>query len=980
MVDFIFGHFCRFADYYHDYRDIHHQRQRRHPGTRRHRTVGRDHCADFVYAVVVIAEMVGSSKHWIICFLSSLLLCATMYGKDTVDVKLHLSIYDRSSGETLPYATILLKNEDQKYNRFSNSEGICEMNLVAQGKYTLSVSYVGYKEYSQDIELVSGNISKRIGLIPVSKQLKEVTVTAVEATGMTSSSTITREAIEHIQPTSFTDVLELLPGGLSKDPKMGVANTITLRENGTKDAAYDISSLGVAFVIDGAPLQTDANLQYLPKAGATDPDYDRQVVNKGVDMRAISTDDIEKIEVIRGIPSVVYGDLTGGVVKITRKMRPTRWEARIKVDEYSKLMSLGKGFTLVPGKTVLNFNVDYLDSKADPRDNFEKYNRLTGSVRLQQKWASSSTDINLQSALDYTGSFDDVKTDPDISLIKIDFYKSSYNKTRFSNTISFKSTKKNVWKNTDINTSISLENNLLERKKFISIVRDTPIPNNLEEGEHDGLFLPYQYVAYFRSEGKPFYAFVKWLNKFEINIWKIKNDITVGADWNLAKNFGRGQVYDINRPISPLWDTRPRAFSEIPADQKLAFFLESNITLPLGSHKLFLSRGIRTLNMPGLNKKFAMSGKTYWEPRVNIKWQSPKWMVADNPMVVEFGGGWGRTSKTPTMDHLYPNKYYNDLVQLNYYHENFDFRRLHIRTYIIDKTNYDIQPARNEKWELRGDISYAGNRLSVTYFKENLNSGFRTVNYYQPYYFKKYDVKSIDHASVTERPQLHDFTYEDKTILEGYGRTENGSALYKEGVEYQFTSARVKPIRTKFTVNGAWFKTTYTNSIPLFQTVPQVIDGEAIKYNYIGLYDYNSGHTSQRFNTNVIMDTQVPKLGLIFSTTVQSLWYTMKQTFPTANRPTAYMDVSGQLKPYDEEAEKDIILQHLIRESREGYSEKIPVGINVNFKATKEFKDFLKVALFVNRILDYHPDYESYGILVRRHVDSYFGMELNFKI
>jgi len=85
-------------------------------------------------------------------------------------------------------------------------------------------------------------------------------------------------------------VLELLPGGLSKDPKMGVANTITLRENGTKDAAYDISSLGVAFVIDGAPLQTDANLQYLPKAGATDPDYQRQVVNKGVDMRTISTD------------------------------------------------------------------------------------------------------------------------------------------------------------------------------------------------------------------------------------------------------------------------------------------------------------------------------------------------------------------------------------------------------------------------------------------------------------------------------------------------------------------------------------------------------------------------------------------------------------------------------------------------------------------------------------------------------------------
>ena len=184
-------------------------------------------------------------------------------------------------------------------------------------------------------------------------------------------------------------------------------------------------------------------------------------------MRAISTDDIEKIEVIRGIPSVVYGDLTGGVVKITRKMRPTRWEARIKVDEYSKLMSLGKGFTLVPGKTILNFNVDYLDSKADPRDNFEKYNRLTGSVRLQQKWASSSTDINLQSALDYTGSFDDVKTDPDISLIKIDFYKSSYNKhdlvTQF-----LLSLQKECLEKYNIK-SISLENNLLKGKNLFPL-------------------------------------------------------------------------------------------------------------------------------------------------------------------------------------------------------------------------------------------------------------------------------------------------------------------------------------------------------------------------------------------------------------------------------------------------------------------------------------------------------------------------------
>ena len=89
-----------------------------------------------------------------------------------------------------------------------------------------------------------------------------------------------------------------------------------------------------------------------------------------------------------------------------------------------------------------------------------------------------------------------------------------------------------------------------------------------------------------------------------------KNDITVGADWNLAKNFGRGQVYDINRPISPLWDTRPRAFSEIPADQKLAFSWKATLLCRWEATNCFITR-YTYAKYAGLNKKFAMSGKTY---------------------------------------------------------------------------------------------------------------------------------------------------------------------------------------------------------------------------------------------------------------------------------------------------------------------------------------------------------------------------------
>ena len=52
-------------------------------------------------------------------------------------------------------------------------------------------------------------------------------------------------------------------------------------------------------VIDGVPLMTDANLQYSPLGGtqssssSSSAEGSRNITNSGVDMRAISTDDIE---------------------------------------------------------------------------------------------------------------------------------------------------------------------------------------------------------------------------------------------------------------------------------------------------------------------------------------------------------------------------------------------------------------------------------------------------------------------------------------------------------------------------------------------------------------------------------------------------------------------------------------------------------------------------------------------------------------
>ncbi len=92
--------------------------------------------------------------------------------------------------------------------------------------------------------------------------IEEVIITAKESKGLTSSSVISQRAMQHLQPSSFTDLLELLPGGRSTDPVMNQVNKISLRETGNPGSDYNTSAMGTTFLVDGAPLNSGANLQY----------------------------------------------------------------------------------------------------------------------------------------------------------------------------------------------------------------------------------------------------------------------------------------------------------------------------------------------------------------------------------------------------------------------------------------------------------------------------------------------------------------------------------------------------------------------------------------------------------------------------------------------------------------------------------------------------------------------------------------------
>ena len=88
----------------------------------------------------------------------------------------------------------------------------------------------------------------------------------------------------------------------------------TLRNNNT-------SAFGSSIVVDGVPISNNGQV--------TQGQFSSTAFT-GTDLRQIAADNIDNVEVIRGIPSAEYGDLTSGLVVVHSKMGVTPWQIRLR--------------------------------------------------------------------------------------------------------------------------------------------------------------------------------------------------------------------------------------------------------------------------------------------------------------------------------------------------------------------------------------------------------------------------------------------------------------------------------------------------------------------------------------------------------------------------------------------------------------------------------------------------------------------------
>src|SRR5258708_28646513 len=152
----------------------------------------------------------------------------------------------------------------------------------------------------------------------VALRMRQVHVTADDVGGaggeLGTASVITRDEIANQTATSLAGVLELIPGAILRPPGLDNVQQIGLRSlPTTTGTAERLGAFGTLIILDGIPLTNNTNLQTTGPRGEIVP---ATSAGCGIHLRRIPAAALERVEVIRGVPSARFGDLTAGAVRL----------------------------------------------------------------------------------------------------------------------------------------------------------------------------------------------------------------------------------------------------------------------------------------------------------------------------------------------------------------------------------------------------------------------------------------------------------------------------------------------------------------------------------------------------------------------------------------------------------------------------------------------------------------------------------------
>ena len=885
-------------------------------------------------------------------------------------------------GSDLPVIGAVVKLGGDYLWTTTDIDGIFEFENVQRGEWQLEVSCLGYVTASMTIDVRSNTDDLKIVLHASSLALDDGDVSAQKAKdGLSTSHSLGRDALNHLQLSNTTDVAALLPGGKTVNPDLTSENSFSLRDGG---ASAGNASFGTAVEVDGVRLGNNASFGQMG----------------GVDTRSVAVDNIESIEVITGVPSAEYGDLNSGMVKINTRKGRTPVNVTFAVNPRTYQTSVSKGVDLQENNGVLNVSAEWARAVKKLISPYESYTRSGITFGYSNTFAKV---LRFEAGL--TGNLGgmDSKDDPDAFTGQ--YEKSRDNVFRGNTSLTWMLNKPWVT-NLRLDASANFNDNLYHFHKYESHASNQPAVHAEKEGYYLADRLPLTYFSDQIIDSKELDLAASFKYNWHKRWDDVKSSLKAGVQWKANGNVGAGEYYQ--DPSLAANGYRPRPYSDYPFMHNLSVYAEEHLTLPVAGTKLEVTAGLRIENVYIKNSLY--DGKTTYSPRFNLKWQ-----LSD---AVAVRGGWGITEKLPSYYILYPKPEYRDIMTFGVSYGDKTSYVYYTQPYTVTY-NPELRWQRNSNSEFGIDIAAADMKFSLVGFYNVTKGPYNFQNVYNPY---SYDIlQRPDGLALTSDTQIKvdsqtgmvyvrgaaddywtpmDVKVTDQTFAKST-KQNNGADVTRAGLELVAEFPEIRPIRTTLRLDAAYTYTGYLNDqlSAYYQNGWSHTSLPDRSYQYVGIYANGGGSTTfvangkirHNLDANLTAITHIPQARLIITCRLEmsllnrsrilseydggSYAFTVSETDNkptggdiyagdsyTAVRPVYYMDLEGNVHPFTDAEAADPAFANLILKSANAYTfaqDGYGPYMSANLSITKEIGDHVSLSFFANNFTNSRPYVKS---------------------
>lgn len=853
------------------------------------------------------------------------------------------SVTDASSNAPLPGVVV---NLDELW-AITDASGSFTLERVHKGEYSLKFSLLGYADRTQKIVVDRNLKGLKISLRESSLALEEVVVTAKRsAEGSGTSHNVGREALDHLQMSGITDMAALLPGGKTSNPDLTAQSAFSIRGAGSKAGNAAFST---AVEVDGVRMGNNAAYGEMA----------------GIDTRGVAVDNVESIEVISGVPSVEYGDLGSGIVRIHTKRGRSPLTASFSVNPRTYQASVAKGVEIGSKGGTLNLSGEWARATKKLTSPYESYTRRALSLNYSTTFTNT---LRFEAGLSGNLGGMDSKDDPDA--FRGEYSKARANSLRANTTLNWQPS--GDWiTSLNFNAFASFSDDRSHHHEYHSSASSLPAVHAEQLGLNYALSLPsgeYFSDRIVDSRELDFGASLKY--SWNRTFGTTKSKLKAGLQYKATGNVGQGEYYLDPRLADNGY--RPRPYSEDPFMHNLSAYIEESASFPWG---LDITAGLRGDGV--LIRGMQYKSVATLSPRFNAKYRISR--------DFSIRAGWGVSEKLPSFYVLFPKQEYRD-IPLPEQKVGTQILRPYYTVPFKREFNPDLRWQRNENAELALEGKLAGVDFSLVGFYNITRNPYKFANSYSPIAFQR----DFGGGNIVE----------DKTFVNSRIQS-NGSPIYRSGVELTADFPEIKPLRTSLRLDANYSR-SHSRDADLYYFYEDGIPHTSISnrlYQYVGVYPNGgnsnlmiNGKSNSSLDVNLTAITHIPEARLIISCRLEASLFSRSINLATGSQevlyPSYYLDVEDAtptLHPFTEAHKSDPAFARLVfRPTNDALFLQDGYGsyASANLSVTKEIGKKVSLSFFANNFTNSRPYVVSRatGVGAIFTPAFYYGLSCRIKI